>query len=231
MAVSFTVGGALRGARAVLPLMPGAAAFGLLYGYLAAQKGMGPVEVGLSSGLVFAGASQLLALELWSHPLPAVTILIGVLVINLRHLLMGPVLMPWLGPLGGWRGYGSLYLMTDESWGASVADMRRGGSDAAFLPGAGMTLWLVWVACSVAGTFAGDVSGFVHDWGLEFLSTAFFVALLAGFWRGHGDLVPWLVAVIVAILAKMAFGPGWSVLAGALAGSLLAAWRDVRRTG
>ena len=46
--------------------------------------------------LVFAGASQFLALELWGDPLPLAALVLGVLVINLRHLLMGPALLPWL---------------------------------------------------------------------------------------------------------------------------------------
>jgi 4-azaleucine resistance transporter AzlC len=226
--VAFTLDGAARGARAVLPIVPGAVAFGLVYGFIAGEKGLTALEIGLTSMLVFAGASQLLALELWGEPLPIAALVAGVLVINLRHLLMGPALLPWLAHLPPARAYASLYFMTDESWGASVAELRRGGRDAAFLPGAGLTLFSVWTLSTVLGRTAGDLSALVERWGLEFLTTAFFVALLAGFWRGRGDALPWLLAGAVAATAKLLLPGTWYIVLGALAGSLVGAWRDAR---
>ena len=69
---TFTLAGAARGARAILPIVPGAVAFGLVYGFLAGERGLSALEIGLTSMLVFAGASQFLALELWGDPLPLV---------------------------------------------------------------------------------------------------------------------------------------------------------------
>ena len=226
--ITFTVAGALRGARGMLAILPGVMAFALVYGFLAGQKGMTALEIGLSSALVFAGASQFLALELWGDPLPFLSLVAGVFIINLRHALMGPALLPWLAPLSPLRAYGSLYFMVDESWGLSVADLRAGGRDAAFLLGSGLALWLVWVSCSVLGRLAGDVSYLVEDWGLDYLTTAFFVALLAGFWRGPGDALPWLVAGGVAVAAKWSLPGTWYIILGAVSGSLVGAWRDSR---
>lgn len=228
MPVSFTLAGAARGARAMLPIVPGAIAFGLVYGFVAGEKGLSALEIALTSMIVFAGASQFLALELWQEPLPIAGLVVGVLIINLRHLLMGPALLPWLARLRPAQAYASLYVMTDESWGASVAELRRGGRDAAFLLGAGLTLYGFWVASTVLGRAAGDLSGLIERWGLDYLTTAFFVALLAGFWRSRGDALPWAVAGGVAIAAK-AFLPGtWYIVLGAVTGSLLGAWRDAR---
>lgn len=226
--VTFTAAGAARGARAILPIVPVAVAFGLIYGFVAGERGLSALEIGLSSLLVFAGASQLLALELWGEPLPVVALVTGVLVINLRHLLMGPALLPWLAHLPPAKAYASLYFMTDESWGASVAELRRGGRDAAFLPGAGLVLLAVWTLSTVLGRTAGDLSDLVERWGLEFLTTAFFAALLAGFWRGRGDALPWLVAAAVAAAAKSLLPGTWYIILGAVAGSLAGAWRDAR---
>lgn len=226
--VVFTPAGAARGARAMLPIVPGAIAFGLVYGFMAGERGLTALEIGLTSMLVFAGASQFLALELWGHPLPVATLVLSVLVINLRHVLMGPALLPWLAPLPRPKAYASLFVLADEVWGASVAELRRGGRDAAFLLGAGLTLYGFWVSSSVLGRAAGDLSPLVERWRLDYLTTAFFVALLAGFWRGRGDALPWLVAGGVAVAAKT-FLPGtWYIILGALAGSLAGAWRDRR---
>jgi predicted branched-subunit amino acid permease len=160
--------------------------------------------------------------------LPVAALVAGVLIVSLRHLLMGPALLPWLAPLRPWQVYASLYVMTDESWGASMVELRRGGRDAAFLLGAGLTLYGFWVASTVLGRMAGDLSPLVEDWGLAYLTTAFFVALLAGFWRGRSDALPWLAAAGVALLAKTALPGTWYILLGALTGSLAGAWRDSR---
>lgn len=218
--LTFSRAGALRGARAMLPLVPGAVAFGLVYGFLAGEKGLSVAEVGLTSAMVFAGASQFLALEMWAEPLPVVALVLGVLVVNLRHVLMAPVLMPWLNRMPRPFAWLSLGLMTDESWGGSVKEARAGGADAAFMVGAGATLWCVWVPSSMLGVAAGDVSWLVEDWGLGFVTTAFFTALLAGLWRGRGDVVPWLVAAGAALAVEAVLPGTWYVVAGALAGSL-----------
>ena len=226
--IRFTLDGARRGARAILPIVPGAVAFGLVYGFLAGERGLTVLEITLTSMLVFAGASQFLALELWQQPLPIAALVLGVLVINLRHALMGPTLLPWLAGIRPGQAYGSLFFMADEVWGVSVAEERRGGCDAAFLLGAGVSLYAVWVASTVLGRGAGDLSYLIHDWGLSYLTTAFFVALLAGFWRGPGDLMPWLVAGATSLAAKWGLPGTWYIVLGALAGSAAGAWRATR---
>lgn len=224
--VTFSAAGAVRGARAVLPIVPGAVAFGLIYGFLAGEHGLSLLEIGLMSMLVFAGASQFLALELWGHPLPVAGLVLGVAILNLRHMLMGPALLPWLAHVRPVQAYASLYFMTDESWGVSVAEERRGGRDAAFLLGAGLGLYVFWVAATVLGRAAGDLSDLVEQWGLDYLTTAFFMALLAGFWRGRKDAVPWLVAGGIAVAAKWTLPGTWYIVLGAVAGSLIGAWRE-----
>ncbi len=223
--VVFTSNGALRGARAILPIVPGAAAFGALYGFLAGQAGMSLLEVALMSGVIFAGASQIIVLELWDQPLPIVTLLFAVLVVNLRHTLMGAAMLPWFREVSPVRAYGSLYFMTDESWGVSVNEMRHGGQDAAFLLGAGLMLYVTWISCTILGRLGGDLSFLIEDFGLEFLTTAFFVVLLAGFWRSRADLVPWIAAGAVALVVYDLLGGTWHILCGALAGSIVGALR------
>ena len=54
--------------------LPGLASFpfGIGFGVAAAQKGLSAFEVALMSVTVFAGTSQMVALDLWTHPLPIV---------------------------------------------------------------------------------------------------------------------------------------------------------------
>lgn len=53
-AIRFTLDGARRGALAMLPILPGAVAFAVLWGFLAGEKGLGTLEVAAMSALGFA---------------------------------------------------------------------------------------------------------------------------------------------------------------------------------
>ena len=227
-AATFTLRGARHGAVGILPIVPAAIAFGLVYGVVAADRGMTLVQVALCCILIFAGASQLVMADLWQDPLPLGTLVLAVLIINLRHVLMGATAAPWFQGVARWKTYASLYVMTGESWGLAVAGRRRGGTDAAYMLGAGACLWLFWLGSSVAGH---GLHGLLHGFDpalFGWLTTAFLVVLLASFWQGGDDLLPWTVAALVA-LATRALVPGtWFILAGALSGSLLGAWLHVR---
>ncbi len=226
----FTIRGFGAGAFRMLPLIPGVVVLALLYGFLAEQKGLSIAEAGLTSALIFAGASQFLALQIWTDPLSIGALVVAVTTVNIRHVLMGATMNPWLGELRPAVAYGSLYFMTDEAWGLSVAEMNRGGRDAAFLPGAGFCLYVFWVSGTVLGSAFGDSVPDPERYGITFVFTAFFLALLSSFWRGRADLIPWGVAAVTALILERVLPGTWYILLGALAGSLAGAWHRVRRS-
>src|SRR3546814_17993174 len=98
-AIPFRRGEFAAGAFTILPLLVAVVPFGLLLGTLAAQKGLSPLKTALMGATVFAGASQFVAVEIWTTP-PAVALLAATaLMVNLRHVLMGAALAPHLS---GW---------------------------------------------------------------------------------------------------------------------------------
>ena len=54
----------------------------LLWGTLAAAKGFSPLEALLMSALVYAGASQFVAIEMWANPLPLLLLVFTIFIIN-----------------------------------------------------------------------------------------------------------------------------------------------------
>jgi predicted branched-subunit amino acid permease len=60
---SFTVAGCLLGARFILPVLPGVCVFASAFGTAAAQKGLTIWQALSMSAFVYAGASQMVALE------------------------------------------------------------------------------------------------------------------------------------------------------------------------
>ncbi|MBU1003951.1 MAG: AzlC family ABC transporter permease [Proteobacteria bacterium] len=223
--VTFDAQGLRAGAMKTLPVAMGVAVYGLVYGMLAGQAGMTPGEVTAMSALVFAGASQFVALDLWLDPLPVGPLIIMALIVNLRHVLMGAAIQPWFSRLSPLKAYGSLFFMVDESWALTIKDFADGQRRGAFMLGSGLVLFATWLAASLGGLLAGAMVPDPARFGLDFAFTAAFIALLAGLWRGKSDLPIWLAAGIVAVICSQLLPGKWYILAGGLAGGLTGALR------
>jgi 4-azaleucine resistance transporter AzlC len=224
-AVRFTTGDALRGARLALPIAASAGVYGAVFGVLARGKGLALAEAAGMSAVVFAGAAQFVVLELWAHPLPALSIVLATLLVNARFVLYGAALAPWFGRLSPGQAYGSALVMADESWALAVQDLRTGGGRGALMLGSGLALYAGWVGGTVAGFLAGGLVAEPERWGLDFVFVAVFVALLAGLWRGRADVLPWGVAAVVAVAAERLVPGAWYILLGGVAGSVAGALR------
>ena len=225
--LTFTRAGALAGVQQAIPLALSIFLVGTVYGVLARHAAMTLPETLLMSAVVFAGASQFVAIGLWALPIPVAAIIATTLVVNLRHVLLGAALRSWFRDLSPWRVYASLFFMVDESWALTVRRMRAGETDRAFLIGAGSLMYGSWLSASATGYLAGTAIGDLSRLGLDFAITAVFTALLVGMWRGRTDLVPWLVSAGVSIVAWRLLPGTWYILCGAVAGSATGAlFRD-----
>ncbi|KAA2215259.1 azaleucine resistance protein AzlC [Pseudoroseomonas oryzae] len=226
----FTRHGVRHGARTALPLLLGLTPFALVVGVIAAGKGLSLVETLVMSGLVFAGSSQLLALELWTDPAPILAATLAAAAANIRMAPMGAALAPWLNRLSGWKLWGSLGLMVDHSFALSVTEMRAGGRDAGFLLGIGLVMYAAWLVAVAAGHLLGGAVRLPPGHPFLFAGAATFVALLAAMWRGpRADLLPWgLTALLALLLHRIGLPAPLPLLAAALAGAALAAWLELR---
>jgi 4-azaleucine resistance transporter AzlC len=227
--MTFTLSGVLLGAKRAIPLALSVCAVGFVFGILARQAKLSVVDTLLMSGLVYAGASQFVALSLWTAiPFPAITIILTTFIVNLRHLLMGASLRPWFAKLSPWKVYATVFFMVDESWALTMSDFTQGGRDAGFLLGSGFLLYLAWVSSSVIGRTAGAWIQNPAQWGLDFAFTAVFTALVVGMWKGKSNLLPWIVAAVVAVAAAHWLPGKWYILLGGMAGSIVGAFTDAK---
>ena len=226
--VTFTRAGVGEGLRRTIPVALSIFTYGLVFGVLSRQAGLSPLEALLMSSLVFAGASQFVAITLWISPLPWAAIILTTLVVNLRHLLMGAAIGPWFRGLPPLKAYGSIFFLSDESWALTMGEFGKGSRNGAFLLGSGIAAFAAWVGATVVGQVAGNALQDPARWGLDFAFTAVFIALLAGLWKGKSDLLPWAVAAVVAIAASIWLPGKWYILLGGLAGSLVGALQRER---
>lgn len=226
---TFTREGLLLGARMTVPLLPGLAFFASAFGAAAAQKGLSLDQAVGMSALVYAGVSQLVALEVWREvwsPSALLEIATLTAIINARLILMSASLQPWMAREPVWRSAGNLLFLTDANWLIGTRYRAEGGQDLGVLFGAGFALWLLWVGATVPGFLVGALASDPKRLGLDLLMPIFFVILLVPLWRGRKSVFPWAVAGAVALVARVLV-PGYAfIVIGALAGALAGAVLD-----
>lgn len=217
----------LLGARACIPICISVAAYGIVWGVLARQAGMTLPEVMLTSGLVFAGAAQFVAVDLWvPGSLPIGALVLAALIVNLRFILVTATLRPLYAGVPLWRGAISMFLVSEENWAMTMAEVAKGQGSVPFLLGGGVAAWVSWMASTTSGRLIGSLIDDPSRYGLDFAFTATFLALLLGMWRGKGDLVPWFAGGAAAILTSWFVTGSWHILIGGLAGSFAGAVFD-----
>ncbi|MCE8038809.1 MAG: AzlC family ABC transporter permease [Halomonadaceae bacterium] len=213
--------GVLVGIRRMAPLSLFVVIFGLAFGVAALARGLSGFEAMLMSALVFAGASQFAALELWGPEIPLLPLIATTFAINARHLLMGAAIQPWLAHLPPAQRYGSLVVMSDSNWAMAVADRQRGETNVGMLVGGGIALWLTWLAGTLLGVIFGSGIEEPERFGLDVIMGCFLLAMLLGGRRDLSMLAPWGAAALAALAAMVWLPPHSHVIVGALAGGLV----------
>ncbi len=210
------------------PAMIASAPIALLYGAIATSKGLSPLEVTLSSALVFAGGAQLAAIELWTRPVPIAAIVLSVFLINARFILMIASLAPKVGHLPFATKLVGFHTLADENWALAERRAARTRLTTAYLFGTGAVFWINWVLWSWAGTVLGPLLGDPKRFGADFAFTAIFIGLVAGFVTSGRAGIVVIASALAATSAYAAFGSPWHVLAGAFAGMAAAVifWRE-----
>lgn len=168
------------GFKQLVPLSIFVIAFGAAFGLAAVQTGLENPSTVLMSTLVFAGASQFAALELWGVQIPLVPLALTVFAINARHLLMGASLYPWLRHLSPAKRYGVMLVASDANWALSMQAFNRGKPGFGLLLGGGLALWSFWIFGTWLGIYFG---GAIHDpksFGLDMVMGCFLLAMAVG---------------------------------------------------
>jgi predicted branched-subunit amino acid permease len=209
------------GFKQLLPISLFVVVFGVAFGLAAAQTGLGDAATLLMSALVFAGASQFAALELWGEQVPLVPLIITVFAINARHLLMGATLYPWLRELPTARRYGVMLVVSDANWAMAMQALNAGKPGLGLVLGGGIALWSAWCLGSWLGLHFGNA---IHDpvsLGLDMVMGCFLLAMVLGGHKSLRMLMIWIVAAGSSLLAYWYLPENSHVVVGALAGGIL----------
>lgn len=196
---------------------------GLLWGTLAAGKGFSALEAMLTSIFVYAGAAQFVAVDMWREPLPIFLLIATTLVVNLRHVLMSASLSRHISNIDArWR-IALMYIMTDESWAITERRAQSNVIDLGYVLGTFLPLWPTWFLCSFIGAVVGNSLGDPAVYGLDFAFSAIFITIIMGFWKGPRTAAVIVASGTAAVVAKLFLPGAWYIMAGGVAGVLIAA--------
>ncbi|WP_336024274.1 AzlC family ABC transporter permease [Halobellus salinisoli] len=222
-----------RGVRDVAPLLIGIAPFGLVAGAAAVDAGLTPLQaVGLSV-VVFAGASQLAAIDLFGSNAELLVVVLTGVVINLRMLMYSASIAPHFRVLrSAWKSI-CAYVLTDQAYALSIA--RYTDAEAELDPrerrhyylAVGVSLWIVWQCCTILGIAVG--ARVPDSWGLAFAVPLVFLSLLIPVITTRPKAIAAVVGGSVAVAGDVFAVPldlGLVIggLAGVLAGVLADEW-------
>lgn len=194
--------------------MPSVFVYGTVFGGLAVQAGLRPLEVLGMSVLVFAGASQFVAIPMLAAGAPALAIVVTTYVINMRHYLMAATLAPSFRTFP--RGWLALvaHVINDESFAVAVA--RRNPPDPWVFIGSALAVSGAFLAGVSVGTPLGGLVADPARWGLDFAFPAVFLALVALQLRRRADWLVALAAAVVAVAVALVLPGTWHVIVAGL---------------
>lgn len=168
------------GSRDIAPILIGIFPFGIIAGVAAVEAGLPAIQAIAASPMIFAGASQLAAMDLLGGGSPVLVIVLTALVINSRFAMYSAGLSPHFRRLGATRKSLVAYLLTDQAFAASA--VRFAALDEsldrrfAYYLGAAVPPWLTWQASTIVGVVVG--SGVSPELSLDFAIPLMFLALL-----------------------------------------------------
>jgi 4-azaleucine resistance transporter AzlC len=216
----------LTGARDIVPLLLGAAPFGLIYGTMATAAGLSATAAMAMSLMVFAGSAQFVAVGLVAVRTPVLIIVLTTFIVNLRHMLYSATLLPHLKHLPQ-RWYIPLaFLLTDETFAVTVHRVQK--EDASpfkhwYQLGSSIVMYINWQIWCLLGLILGDRIPDLAGWGLDVAMPIAFIGMTVPFVRN----VPMVVCVsaagtcgLLTVGLPYKLGIIVSALAGVLAGLL-----------
>lgn len=211
-----------RGLVDVAPLIVGLIPFGLVVGTVGVSVGLEPWEVSFMSAAVFAGAAQFIAMDMFGQA-AGLTIILTALLVNLRHILMGASVRPYIAHMPARLKIPFLYTMADENWAIVMRRARTMGDlTPAYIAGATLPFYTAWQISCYAGTQIGNVVGDLEQWGFDFVFTAVFLTLVIGFWQADRRTAPIIASAAVAVVTERLIDGSWFIVIGGLAGVIAA---------
>ena len=199
------------GATTALPLALVVGLFGISFGVLSVSAGgIGALQAIVMSASTFAGSAQFAAAAIFASGGQPITAIGAALLLNARYVPIGISIARFL-PGGPLRRFLLAQLVVDESW--ALAAKGAGEFDGGRLIGAGIVLWLAWVAGTVIGVIGGEALGDPARLGLDAAFPALFLGLLVPQLRSRSAIAAALLGALITLALIPVSPPGVPIIA------------------
>lgn len=212
------------GLRRAVPIIVSVMPFGLLFGALAVDNGISVFDTVLMSATIFAGASQMVGIELFGQSVAPWLIVFSIFAVNFRHVLYSAAVGRRIRQYGTGQKIIAFFFLVDPQF----AEAERRGEEGRAVTfrwyvAMAVPIYVAWVAEAWIGALFGRMIPDTHALGLDFLLPIYFLGLVMGFRRRPLWLPVVVISGIAAIVAWKYVGSPWHVMLGAIAGIVLAA--------
>lgn len=211
------------GLRTALVLSIAVLPFGLLFGALAVDNGFTVFEAVAMSALVYAGASQMVGLELYGQQVAPWLIVLSIFAVNFRHVLYSAALRPRIAHYSTAQKALALFLLVDPQFAEAEKRAEKGRSVSfAWYLAMAVPIYVGWIVDTWLGAVFGRLITDPQALALDFLLPIYFLSLVVSF-RNRANWLPVvLVSGAASIAAYATIGSPWHVSIGAIAGVTLA---------
>lgn len=193
--------GIRAGLLAAAPVAVGIVPFGITCGVMGLVAKLTAFETVAMSFVVFAGAAQFVAITMIGAGAAGFGVVVfTTLLLNLRHLLMGASLGPYLLGQPRWLQRVLSFMLTDESYALMTDRIEKAGYHPGYHLGVSLAIYFVWGLATLAGVLVGSYIPDPLSWGIDFAMPAIFMALLLP------RLKDWTTAAVAVTAAVAALG-------------------------
>jgi 4-azaleucine resistance transporter AzlC len=219
----------VQGAKDTIAIAIGIIPFGLVAGAAAVEAGYGVGGAVGFSVVVFAGASQLAAIDLLSGGAAIAVAVLTAWLINLRMVMYSAALAPWLGHEPTRRRALAAYVLTDQAFALSITHYGKGaptGDRLRYYLGVAVPLWVNWQVMTLLGAIVG--TSIPDDIPLDFAIPLCFLVLLVPAVKDRPTVVAAVVGGVGAVLVAEAGLADGAIVLGAVAGIAAGTFADWR---
>lgn len=199
-------------------MLVGVVPFGLVAGATPAAAGFGVVAAVGMTTIIFAGASQLAAVDVLAGGGSAWVAAIAAWTINLRLLLYSASIAPHLVRESLPKRLAVAYLLVDQNYAIAIAHWsnKPGRAKAEFVIGGGLLLGGAWVVCTFVGALVG--TAVPEELPLDFAVPLVFLVLLVPVLTNRPAIAAAVVGGVLAVAGAELGAGHLAVVVGALGG-------------
>jgi 4-azaleucine resistance transporter AzlC len=214
----------LAGMRKSVPILISTAPFGVLYGAIAVDQGLTVWQASLMSLTIYAGASQLVGIDLFRHHAAPWIVILAIFIVNSRHLLYSAAVGRRISHFSTMQQIVGFFFLIDPQFAETEREAERTGTvNFAWYMGLALPVYVMWNIESVLGAIFGKLIPNPDAIGIDFLLPLYFFGMVMGFRKRPLWLPVVAVSGIASVIALKTLGSPWHVTVGALAGVLFAA--------